>query len=466
MTAREMVERDVSIRQVAEQLGVDESTLRYRLGRPLDAPDGRRLRRTALDGWDERVDAVLERFGDARATARVDGSDRDHGRDHVRGYSGDHCQAQTLYEVLRREYGFTGSYQAVRRYLKRRFGEAPVEAVRRVETPPGVQAQHDWFDFEASIAGERRELHGLIGTLSHSRATFVWVSTTMTQIAWQTGHLALFRRYGGVPLWVRIDNLKTGVARGAGGSAIINPAFETFARSCGFAVDPCRVRTGSDKGKVERGVRSNRGAFADLLLASWSSVESFQSALDVRSEELHRARRCPATGTLVSEALAAERGVLQELPQVHEPFDCVVARRVSRDCLVSFEGRRYSVPFRWVGRVVEVRGVARHVVVLAEGREVARHERHTARRLLLSSEHYEGESTRGVRAPTPLGARARLQLASQLTSELSAHLPAGFPSPAQVARPLDAYAAIVDEAIHSTAKRSGSKGGKTAEVCR
>ena len=441
-----MVEREVSIRQIAGQLGVDESTLRYRLGRPLDAPDGRRLRRTALEGWDDRVDAVLERFGDARVAARIDGTSREHGRDH----GGEHCQAQTLYEVLRREYGFTGSYQAVRRYLKRRFGEGPIEAVRRVETPPGVQAQHDWFDFEATIAGERQELHGLIGTLSHSRATFVWVSTTMTQIAWQTGHLALFRRYGGVPLWVRIDNLKTGVARGAGGDAIINPAFETFARSCGFAVDPCRARTGSDKGKVERGVRSHRGAFADLLFGSWSSVESVQSALDVRSEELHRARRCPATGTLVSEALVAERGVLQELPQVHEPFDCVVARRVSRDCLVSFEGRRYSVPFRWVGRMVEVRGVARHVVVLAEGREVARHERHTARQLLLSNEHYEGESTSGVRAPTPLGARARLQL--------SAHLPAGFPAPAQVVRPLDAYAAMVDEAMHSSAQRRGSSG--------
>lgn len=453
MTAREMVERDVSIRQVAEQLGVDESTLRYRLGRPVDAPDGRIVRRTALDGWEERVDAVLERFGDAR----------------VHGGSAHHCQAQTLYEVLQREYGFTGSYQAVRRYLKRRFGEAPLEAVRRVETPPGVQAQHDWFDFEATIAGERLALHGLIGTLSHSRATFVWVSTTMTQLAWQTGHLALFRRYGGVPLWVRIDNLKTGVARGAGGRAIINPAFATFARSCGFAVDPCRARTGSDKGKVERGVRSNRGAFADLLLVNWSSVESFQSALDVRSAALHRARRCPATGTLVAEALAAERGVLQALPQVHEPFDCVVARRVSRDCLVSFEGRRYSVPFRWVGRVVEVRGVARHVVVLAEGREVARHERHTARRLLLASEHYEGESTSGVRAPTPLGARAR----RQLTAELPARLPAGFPSPAQVVRPLDAYAAIVDEAIHSSAARSsgssgsGNGGGRVmVEVCR
>jgi len=35
MLAQEMVDRSVSVRQVATQLGVDESTLRYRLKRPL-----------------------------------------------------------------------------------------------------------------------------------------------------------------------------------------------------------------------------------------------------------------------------------------------------------------------------------------------------------------------------------------------------------------------------------------------
>lgn len=419
MIAHEMVDRSVSVRQVAVQLGVDESTLRYRLSRPLDAPDGRSVRPTALAGWEERVDAVLTRFGDARVVPEGSG----------------HCQAQLLHEILQREFHFAGSYQSVRRYLKRRFAAA-VQAIRRVETPPGVQAQHDWFDFEGVIAGERRPLHGLIGTLSHCRASFVWVSPTMTQLAWQTGHLALFARYGGVPLWVRIDNLRTGVASGAGPSAVITPAFETFARTCGFAVDPCRARTGSDKGKVERGVRTDRGAFADLLLTHWDSLEQFQDALDTRATEVHGRRRSPMTGTTITEALTAERPLLQPVPTVHEPFDCVVARRVSRDCLVSFEGRRYSVPFASVGRTVEVRGTAQHVVVWAEGRELARHARHTAARLVLTPTHYDGESTTAVRAPTPLGRRAQLQLAA---------LP-GLPVPAAVVRPLSAYIALVEEA--------------------
>jgi hypothetical protein len=41
MIAKEMVAREVSIRTAAGQLGVDESTLRDRLWRAPEAPDGR-----------------------------------------------------------------------------------------------------------------------------------------------------------------------------------------------------------------------------------------------------------------------------------------------------------------------------------------------------------------------------------------------------------------------------------------
>jgi transposase len=69
---------------------------------------------------------------------------------------------------------FGGSYQAVRRYLRRTYGVPPVQAVRRVETPAGVQAQHDWFEWVGEVGGAPCTVYGLIGTLSFSRATFVW----------------------------------------------------------------------------------------------------------------------------------------------------------------------------------------------------------------------------------------------------------------------------------------------------
>ena len=42
MVAQQMVERQVPVRQVARQLGVDESSLRYRLRRPADNAGQRR----------------------------------------------------------------------------------------------------------------------------------------------------------------------------------------------------------------------------------------------------------------------------------------------------------------------------------------------------------------------------------------------------------------------------------------
>lgn len=217
---------------------------------------------------------------------------------------------------------------------------------------------------------------------------------------------------------------------------MLNPAFARFAQTCGFQVDPCRAGTGQDKGKVERQVRTDRGAFADLFGQEWPAFEPLQAALDRRSHELHARRRCPATGTMVAAALAVERRRLQPLPAMHEPFDVVVARRVSRDALVSFEGRRYSVPFAWVGRTVEVLGTAGHVVIAGDGQVLTRHPRHTARRLVLDPTHYDGPSTARVLAPPPVGRRGRLQLAAL----------AGLPTPAALTRPLTAYVALVEEA--------------------
>jgi len=265
------------------------------------------------------------------------------------------------------------------------------------------------------LGGTRRPLHGLIGALSHSRTRFVWLSPVMDQLAWQTGHLSLFTRYSGVPRWIRVDNLKTAVASGAGPTAVLNAAFTTFARACGFAVDPCRAATGSDEGKTERRVRTSRVDFADLFAYDWPTLAPLQAALDEPCAEWHATRRCPITGTLIAEAFQAEQAQLLPLPTLHELFDCVVARPVSRDCLLSFEGLRYSVPFAWVGRTVEVRGTTQHVVVWAEGHELARHPRHTLERLVIDERHYVGTSTATVLAPTPLGQRARQQLATILS---------------------------------------------------
>jgi transposase len=232
------------------------------------------------------VHVILERLGDVRLTGE-----------------GRPPQARQIYETLAGDHGFTGSCRSVSQHLERRYGRPPVRALRRIETPPGVQAQHDWFEVAATIGGEALQLPFMVGTLSHSRARFPCVSRSVDQLAWHTGHVEIFRRYGGVPLWVRIDNLKTGVASGSGGWAVLNRSYQVFARELGFDIDPCRSRMGQAKGKTERSVRTFRAHFGDLLTQDWRDLERLQAALDERPQMLLKRLRCPVTGTSVETAL-------------------------------------------------------------------------------------------------------------------------------------------------------------------
>jgi hypothetical protein len=63
----------------------------------------------------------------------------------------------------------------------------------------------------------------------------------------------------------------------------------------------------------------------------------------------------------------AEQAVLLPLPVLREPFDVSVARRVSREALVSCEGRQNSIAFAWVVLDVEIVGTAHQVVTRGYG---------------------------------------------------------------------------------------------------
>ena len=117
------------------------------------------------------------------------------------------------------------------------------------------------------------------------------------------------------------------------------------------------------------------------------------------------------------------------------PLTCgfsVSETTVSGSIPVSFEGRTYSVPFRFAEQMVEVRGCADTVQVWTAGAIVAAHPRHTRHRLLIDPTHYDGPSTDRVAAPAPLGRMGRK------LQEIWALAPQR--------RPIDLYAALAEVA--------------------
>ena len=309
-----------------------------------------------------------------------------------------------LYDWLVREHGYDGSLRSVQRFWAKRYPAPAIRARRRVETPPGAQAQVDWAHFNAlTVGGATRDLVAFKMVLSHSRREAIIWSESKAMLAWLGCHTAAFRRLGGVPATVRIDNERTGIAHGAGPWGVIHPSYRRYATMLHFHVDACPPRQPRYKGKVERRVRDQRFAL-NPRGRCWSDLEELQRWTDAQLVERSARLICPASGRTVSETFAAERERLTPLPEtLPEPFDTVVLRRVGLDALVAFEGRQYSVPFRHVGERVEVRGCAATVQILKNCQVLATHPRGTLERLVIQPNHYEGTNTPRVIAPPPLG---------------------------------------------------------------
>lgn len=407
MTIRTLSRQGCSVRAIARAARVSERQVRYELGRGKRRRDGR---------------AKVER------ASRLEGVIREWCVGFEEGRA---LNATALHEHLVTEHGYVGSLRSVQRYLRRRLGPGRVRARRRVETPPGAQAQADWAEAPRMRVGGRRGVSAFGLRLSYSRKTAVVWSQLKDMLSWLWVHGEAFRKVRGVAATVRVDNVKTAMSRGAGVWGEVNPAYLRYAEEARFHIDPCPPRSPEAKGKVERGILDLR-SWGPSPTSEWSSLEELQAWTDVRLREWESRRTSPATGRGVLESWEEEQRFLGDCAGLPEPFDLVGLRPVRKDCTVAFDGRSWSVPFRLVGARVEVRRCARRVQVLDRGEVVADHPRDASSLIVRDLSHYEGASTGRVLAPAPLGRMGRR------LEEIGAMAPEE--------RPLDLYAALAEVA--------------------
>lgn len=410
VTIKTLAKQGVSNREAARILGVSEGSVRYHLKRLAEgATDGRSKQQPLAASYREAIDAYLEATGQEGPENVAD-----------------------LYDWLVAEHDYPGSLRNLQRYVQGAFPAPPLRARRRVETPPGAQAQVDWAFFpRVWMSGQELDLLAFCMQLSFSRGDVTVWSLGKHQLAWLACHNDAFRRLAGVPATVRVDNEKTAVARGAGAWGVINNNYRRYAETVRFHIDACPPRSPQAKGKVERRIRDKRLGCSPYG-RHWNDLEELQAWTDERNALAWEKRKCPITGTSVREAYDLELPHLSPIDVLPEPFDVAITRRVDPDCTVQFEGRTYSVPFAQVGQRVEIRGCHRKVQILGGSVIIAEHPRGTQERIILNPEHYEGEATPSVLPPQPLGRMGRrLQEISAMTPEK---------------RPVDLYAALVEVA--------------------
>jgi transposase len=292
-----------------------------------------------------------------------------------------------IYQDLTAEQGFTGSYQSVKRFV-RRLTEHSELPFRRMECAPGEEMQVD-FGRGAWVLedGRRRRPHLFRCVLSHSRKGYtevVWRQDTETFLRCLEN---AFRHFGGVPLRTVIDNLKAGIIQADWFDPEINPKLADFARHYGTVILPTRPGMPRHKGKVENGVKYvQNNALKGRQFSSLGEQNQFLEQWEraVADTRIHGTVR----EQVLKRFLTAERPALGPLPTSLFPCFAEGKRSVHRDGYVQFDGGAYSAPPEFVGRELWVRAEARLVrLYTLKMEQIAVHARTHAGGRVTADEH-------------------------------------------------------------------------------
>ncbi len=366
---------DLSTRELAQRHRVHRRTVRQALASAVPPPRkayGRRPR-PAIDPYVEVIDSWL--LGD-RGVPRK--------QRHT---------ARRIWQRLVAEHGAQVAEVTVSRYVAHRKSELGLDRVE-VMVPqahaPGAEAEVDFGEFYATIAGVLTKVWMFVMRLSCSGKAFHVAYATQAQEAFLEGHVLAFEHFGAVPARIRYDNLKPAVVRVLRGrDRAESERFIALRSHYGF--DGFFCIPGKQGAHEKGGVEGEIGRFRRRHLVPVPKVASLAELNDLiaAADWADDARVITGRPVTVADAFAAERAHLAPLPS--EAFDTarLLAARVDTRARVCVRQCYYSVPVRYVGRRLPVRLCATRVEILDGAAVVAAHERVVGKYVeVLTLDHY------------------------------------------------------------------------------
>jgi transposase len=287
--------------------------------------------------------------------------------------------ARRIWQRLVAEHGASCSEVSVSRYVARRRGELGLDRVQ-VAVPqahePGAEAEVDFGEFHAMIAGVMLKLWLFVLRLSCSGRAFHIAFATQAQEAFLEGHVLAFEHFGAVPGRIRYDNLKPAVIRVLRGRDR-DEAERFVALRSHYGFDSFFCIPGQQGAHEKGGVECEIGRFRRGHLVPVPSASSLAALnqLIATADILDDGRVITGRPVTVAAAFAAEQPAMLPLPaEMFDPARLLTARVDSR-ARICVRQNYYSVPARYAGRRLAVRLSATTVQALDGPQVIAGHER-------------------------------------------------------------------------------------------
>lgn len=259
--------------------------------------------------------------------------------------------------------GYKGGMTTVKNYVsahkdlvpaKRRIVSPQGNRGRRYFTEPGQCFQMDWgFVKVKDYSGDEYQAACFAMICHHCGERYAEFFPNAKQENLFIGMIRAFA-YMGVPKFVLTDNMKSVVTRrGSDGRPIWNKDYEVFMKAVGFETRLCKPYHPFTKGKVERLMQFVKGNFlAGMRFANVTELNAKALEWCSKQNGLRRGSSCVVPriehDEKCSKALSPLRKTREILLYLCPP------RRISFDGFVTYEGRRFGVPYSYSGKTVRV----------------------------------------------------------------------------------------------------------------
>ncbi len=250
-----------------------------------------------------------------------------------------------------------------------------------IEHKPGVTVEVDWsgptMNYVDADTGEIITAYLFVATLPYSQYSYVEATTDMKEKSWLLCHVHMFEFFGGSPLKIVCDNLKTGVvSHPKNGEIIFNDAYMSLAEYYNIAIMPAGIKKPKQKASVEGTVGKIATAIiAKLRNITFTSLSSLNAAIKRTLKEYNDKPFQKRDGSRTIMFNTQERAYLRALPLIpYEVCEWSYGHKVGNNSHISFHKGQYSVPSRYIGCKVDVRYNSNLVFIYYNKSEIARHE--------------------------------------------------------------------------------------------
>lgn len=255
-----------------------------------------------------------------------------------------------------------------------------IDGYLALEWRPGEYVQIDYSGDGIPItdtAGKTTIAQIFVAVLPYSGYTFAYATADQKRDSWLDSLIKLFRHLGGVPTYVVLDNTKALVIKASKYNPVLCPEFKTFCRFYGVVPDAVNPHSPRQKGAVENAVKNVQASIIKPLAGHrFFDLDSLNAKIETMLVEFND-RPVKSRGGLSRKDLAVRETVqLHPLPEAQYELSVEIKiLTVRKDGCVRLGNSRYSVPYRYIGKKVEVRIMprARLVAVVFDGQKIAEH---------------------------------------------------------------------------------------------